>query len=83
MGERAGRGPRGQTVLHACRGCRWGSLAGRWLTVRGWLQVSSMCKNNWWPEGLPRNASVRAWLERQLGDRHYLRTHVDNYQVGG
>ena len=45
------------------------------------VMVDSVCKNNWWPEGLPRNASIGDWLGRQLTDRHYVRTHVDNYQV--
>jgi hypothetical protein len=43
--------------------------------------VQSTCRNDWWPAGLPKNASVSNWLARQLDDRHYLRTHVDNYQV--
>jgi hypothetical protein len=40
-----------------------------------------MCRNDWWPEGLAKNASVAEWLSRQLTDRHYVRVHVDNYQV--
>ena len=43
--------------------------------------IPTMCKNNWWPAGLPRNASISEWLERQLTDGHYVRAHIDNYQV--